>query len=196
MNKIKFDFAPQKNNVVKFQGQKIEIMPFIGSETLLLTSKMFQNLIEQDPNSLAQLSTFKIIFDMVVVAECTNIKIDFIKKEVKDGVSMLNLDVNKQEIETFESIGLRDFLKENISNYEDSWEDIQRTISNIVVFSAFSLLGNRLPKSEDMVNTIKEITDVVKELRKEAPEELAATLSKPIIKKAQEKTKAKTKVKS
>lgn len=175
MEKFKFDFSEQKNKVVKFGGQKIEIRPYVfPSECVCISELCGQQLFNKDGSqSNTSLHLVKTLCDMILTEICTNISIDGINvKYDKNIASNIKIDLKNQTVEEFVASGIDKIIKENISNYEYIWDCIKYDIKdNFSVDAIFNKITSFIPSIEEQGKLLKETSVLVDKVSKEHPVE-------------------------
>lgn len=174
MEKIKFDFEKQKNRIVKFGKNKIEIRPYVlTTEKIAISDMCCQQLkSEIDENTNSSIHTAKIVFDIIVTALCTNIEIPGVEiKYKKDKFSSVVLDLKSDFIEYFERSGIVPILEENIDNYKGMWEDTKKDIelSTNNITKMFSNFQDIIPSGDKQEEIVRELKTIVNDFNKKNP---------------------------
>lgn len=185
MEKIKFNFEEQKNKIVKFEGQKIEIRPYVlASEKVIISDICCQQIKTQtEDGKRNSIHTARIVFDMVLVALCSNIEIDGVKMQIKKNkVVGVSIDVKEPILEQFEKSGLALFVENNIDNCEKIWEDTVKDIeiSTNSLVALFDDLKKIIPSEEKQKAILSELKTTIEDFAKENPNIAKETLTKPI----------------
>lgn len=168
MEKIKIERKEIKNKKIKFLDKKVEVRPIITSEDLLLIANLCIEKLTKDFSNLANSSFAHTLFDMCVTELCTNIAVDGIFH--KNNSIEINLD--KNNILNFNFLNINNFLKNNISNYSDAWNDIMFILNLQLNKLALSEISKGLPNAKDLEQTVKSFAEALDEMNKRDPEAL------------------------
>lgn len=185
MEKIKFNFEEQKNKIVKFEGQKIEIRPYVlTSEKAIISDICCQQIKAQNEDKKRNsIHTARLVFDMVLVALCSNVEIDGVKTQIKKNkVIGVSIDVKEPILEQFEKSGLALFIENNIDNCEKIWQDTVKDIeiatNNLIAL--FDDLKKLIPSEEKQKAVLSELKTTIEDFAKKNPNIAKETLTKPI----------------
>lgn len=141
----------------------------IDTETLVLLNSLCEKYLIEN-NNIENIATFKTLFDMVIVNNCTNVKIQGINLETKENESTINVEINSEMIKDFEKLNLLPLITSKIINYNNAWENIKTYITNKLYLSVFFALENMIPKTEDFNETIESTKKALTELKTQYPE--------------------------
>ncbi len=88
-----------------------------------------------------------------------------------------NIDTSNLEGEDLSSQLFIDLLRDNIDNYRDVQECIEKEYDKWVMENCFGVLANKLPTTKDMEQSMKNIADTIENL----PEDKLELISKSIV---------------
>lgn len=195
MNEMKFNFLPQKNRVVKFQGTKIEVRPYLTLREKSLINQICFNKFKGDENSENNIHLIRDVFNLCVLALTTNIQVPGITFS-QDGDNLsLDIDVKEEIITDVEASGIFDVIIANVPEYERVWADILTGVENANSFVSFASM---LPNAETQKKDIEELKTLVADFNEKHPKEAADVAMKKVIaavKTEKKETKAKNKKK-
>ena len=186
MEKIKLFLNVLKNKTIKYQGQKIEVKPYIDRKGMVvLTNLALTNYKDNEDMSMDKfqlISDVKISFDIAVLEMCTNI------------------DLKGLEINDILISGLIENVTPHIINYNAVWEIVRQAMMDKNTYEGLGILSKAMPTAEEMSKNFQEMEKVL-ELLNNKPELLKEVLdisnlnnAKEIVK-AEKQSKNKTKKK-
>ena len=182
MNKIKFDFTPKKNKIIKIGNDKVEIKPYIPSKDILSINTLCLKQFSEQDNLAECLTTIKYVFDMFVINQCTNIQIDGIILNEKDGKSNIEIDITSDAIEKFDSSQIMEKIAPHILNYDEVYNGVKFLIELQNVQKAFANMGNSIPSIENMGKVIGNSLKSLTEFKEKDPETFSKVIEQAMSK--------------
>ena len=182
MNKIKFDFTPKKNKIIKIGNDKVEIKPYIPSKDILSINTLCLKQFSEQDNLAECLTTIKYVFDMFVINQCTNIQIDGIILNEKDGKSNIEIDITSDAIEKFDSSQIMEKIAPHILNYDEVYNGVKFLIELQNVQKAFGTMGNLIPSIDNMGNVIGTSLKSLTEFKDKDPETFNKIIEQALVK--------------
>lgn len=174
MEKVKIQLLqiePMKNKIIKLGRHKIDIKPYISSEDIVLITDLCLKKMIGDADKIANSAVIHTLFDMCVVALCTNIQVDGIS--FGDGEQKsIDINLTAGNFETFDALCLGDLLESNIANYYRCWQTVFETMQLATINNALGLIAKNIPTQDSMSKTIEEFGKAVKEINEKDPENL------------------------
>lgn len=193
MEEINLDIylgEPSKKKI-KINGEKIEIRPFLTTEEKMLLSKIcysqyIKYLDDKDNKQFASWHLVRLVFDLLVASICTNIKIDGVTIQYKDGFMVdakMNLDANK--VLAFDKSCVAQVVKENVWNYQDSWDEVVRDIDDKEhsAMAGVEAIVKQLPSIKQQKKVLDDATKMIQDFSKQYPDIASDVIKKTAIEK-------------
>ena len=126
--------------------------------------------------------TIKYVFDMFVINQCTNIQIDGIILNEKDGKSNIEIDITSDAIEKFDSSQIMEKIAPHILNYDEVYNGVKFLIELQNVQKAFGTMGNLIPSIDNMGNVIGTSLKSLTEFKDKDPETFNKIIEQALVK--------------
>ena len=179
-----FNLKEQKNKVVKFDGQKIEIRPYIlTNEKVMISDICSSQFYDRNKKEKSEsLHLIRLLFEMITTQLCTNIDIEGVELKYKgDKLSSILVNIKENTIEKFEKSCISSIVKDNVADFEIIWANVVSDIkSEATTSKILDVLNGFVPSDEKQENMIKEISDTLNKFAKEHPQEAKDAVLKPI----------------
>ena len=140
MSKIKIDVLPIKNKIIKYNGSKFNLRPYISATDIEIINdlcvKEFLKNIDKDEGAFTNFPHIRIKFDIIVLNTCTDI------------------DFEGWTYDSVISSGLMRIVRENIFNYDEVFNLITKNIELLNVTNYLKNIALALPSEEKMQKNI------------------------------------------
>lgn len=177
MSKIKIDVLPIKNKIIKYNGSKFNLRPYISATDIEIINdlcvKEFLKNIDKDEGIFTNFPHIRIKFDIIVLNTCTDI--DF------EGWTYDNVI----------SSGLMRIVRENIFNYDEVFNLITKNIELLNVTNYLKNIALALPSEEKMKANISELNKAMNDFTKDNPDLVKKVVESTLVANAIEKSKEK-----
>lgn len=177
MSKIKIDVLPIKNRVIKYNGRKFNLKPYISAQDIEIINdlcvKEFLKNIDKEEGIFANFPHIRIKFDIIVLNTCTDI------------------DFEGWTYDSVISSGLLQLVRENIFNYDEAFNLVTKNIELLNVTNYLKSIALALPSEEKMKTNINELNKAMNEFTKENPDLVKKVVESTLVANAIEKSKEK-----
>ena len=178
MDKIKITPKKIANKIIKINGIKFTLRPYISAQDIEIINdlcvKEFLKDFDKENGSFKQFPHIRIKFDIIVLNSCTNI--DFEGWTYDDAISS----------------GLMDVVRKNIFNYEEVFNLITKNIELLNVTNYLKNIALALPSEEKMKANISELNKAMNDFTKDNPDLVKKVVESTLVANAIEKSKEKT----
>lgn len=157
MEKLELNFKKLRDKNVLVGLNIIKVKSLIArSQVIGIIDACLDNYFnnESGVETYAYLGEIKMLYDILVLSACTNIKIEGI-----------------DPTEIYESNIIRK-VKRSIKNYKDVWELILKAIDYKTQHNSLGLIADALPSDKRMGKTIKVMGEMIEDLKNNNPEVL------------------------
>ena len=177
MSKIKIDVLPIKNKIIKYNGSKFNLRPYISATDIEIINdlcvKEFLKNIDKDEGIFANFPHIRIKFDIIVLNTCTDI------------------DFEGWTYDSVISSGLMRIVRENIFNYDEVFNLITKNIELLNVTNYLKNIALALPSEEKMKANISELNKAMNDFTKDNPDLVKKVVESTLVANAIEKSKEK-----
>lgn len=172
----------EKDKKLIIEKKIIKVKRVIDIETATLINTICRKyLIDNVFEDIDKIHIFKVLFDMIVVAKNTNIKVNGIENDNGE----LDVKVNTEIVKNFEELNIINKIKKYIVNYDSVWSNVLNFINNKIYLAVFYSLNAIVPSDE----AIKDILEMTKFDLKDVAENEPQVIREQLIKMAKEVTK-------
>lgn len=177
MSKIKIDVLPIKNKIIKYNGSKFNLRPYISATDIEIINdlcvKEFLKNIDKDEGAFINFPHIRIKFDIIVLNTCTDI------------------DFEGWTYDSVISSGLMRIVRENIFNYDEVFNLITKNIELLNVTNYLKNIALALPSEEKMKANISELNKAMNDFTKDNPDLVKKVVESTLVANAIEKSKEK-----
>lgn len=177
MSKIKIDVLPIKNKIIKYNGSKFNLRPYISATDIEIINdlcvKEFLKNIDKDEGIFTNFPHIRIKFDIIVLNTCTDI------------------DFEGWTYDSVISSGLMRIVRENIFNYDEVFNLITKNIELLNVTNYLKNIALALPSEEKMKANINELNKAMNDFTKDNPDLVKKVVESTLVANAIEKSKEK-----
>ena len=178
MSKIKIDVLPIKNKIIKYNGSKFNLRPYISATDIEIINdlcvKEFLKNIDKDEGIFTNFPHIRIKFDIIVLNTCTDI------------------DFEGWTYDSVISSRLMQIIRENIFNYEEVFNLITKNIELLNVTNYLKNIALALPSEEKMKANISELNKAMNDFTKDNPDLVKKVVESTLVANAIEKSKTET----
>lgn len=158
MEKVRIPFYPLEKKVIKFNGFRFTVIPYLDLEDVFVASQNcineFFRISDKDQSQYALFPAIKLAFDAVVINQCTNINLDGVEWS----------DIIRS--------GIMQKIRKEIINYDSAWAEVLEGIRLQNVYVGLHTITETLPNEEEMKQNIKDTTEMISQLNKDDPQTL------------------------
>ena len=170
MEKIKFEFKPAKNKIIKISGNKVEIKPYISTQELSAIIDVCLDTFNSLDEEYNKFVMCKCVFDILVIDFCSNIEIDGIKKHQNKDDITISGNIEPKIIEMVDETDLVHFIIPHINNYKECLEQMYKILEIKNIRDTFVQFGKSIPSAEDLSNGLSTAMKEVTELNQKDPD--------------------------
>ena len=169
MSKIKIDVLPIKNKIIKYNGSKFNLRPYISATDIEIINdlcvKEFIKNVDKEDGVFTNFPHIRIKFDIIVLNPCTDIVI---------------------------SSGLMQIVRENIFNYDEVFNLITKNIELLNVTNYLKNIALALPSEEKMQQNIEQLSKTMTTFTKDNPDLTKKIVESTLVANSIEKSKSET----
>lgn len=173
----RIDLVNIKTKSIKFQGQKLNIRPYISAKDILIANELcveeYLKNIDKEEGLFKDFPLIRIKFDIVVLNTCTDI------------------DFEGWTYDSVISSGLLQIIRENIFNYDEVFNLITKNIELLNVTNYLKNIALALPSEEKMKANINELNKAMNDFTKDNPDLVKKVVESSLVANAIEKSKNK-----
>ena len=177
MSKIKIDVLPIKNKIIKYNGSKFNLRPYISATDIEIINdlcvKEFIKNVDKEEGIFSNFPHIRIKFDIIVLNTCTDI------------------DFEGWTYDSVISSGLMQIVRENIFNYDEVFNLITKNIELLNVTNYLKNIALALPSEEKMKANINELNKAMNDFTKDNPDLVKKVVESTLVANAIEKSKEK-----
>lgn len=170
MERIKLSLNKIKNKIVKINGQRVEIKPFISNKDVMAINKLCLQQFNIESDLAKNITTIKYLFDMFVIHQCTNIDIAGITLKEVDGKSNVEIDLSTETIEEFDNSQIIKKILPFIINYQEIYDNVKFLIELKNVQNSFKIMGESIPDVSNLGNVLGDSLKSLAEFKEKDPE--------------------------
>ena len=154
----------KENETVKFGALKISVDPTINfMRQTELNSLCVRQCESYGDNFALALPACKVLFDICVLALQTDLPITGVNETVIEGVYNLDTELNYSDIEEIVCSGIVEKVVAKISNYNEVWALILKSIKMSNVKHCIATIGANLPSAQEMQEQLDNMKKFVAE---------------------------------
>ena len=169
MSKIKIDVLPIKNKIIKYNGSKFNLRPYISATDIEIINdlcvKEFIKNVDKEEGIFTNFPHIRIKFDIIVLNPCTDSVI---------------------------SSGLMQIVRENIFNYDEVFNLITKNIELLNVTNYLKNIALALPSEEKMQQNIEQLSKTMTTFTKDNPDLTKKIVESTLVANSIEKSKSET----
>ena len=178
MSKIKIDVLPIKNKIIKYNGSKFNLRPYISATDIEIINdlcvKEFIKNVDKEEGIFSNFPHIRIKFDIIVLNTCTDI------------------DFEGWTYDSVISSGLMQIVRENIFNYDEVFNLITKNIELLNVTNYLKNIALALPSEEKMQQNIDQLSKTMTTFTKDNPDLTKKIVESTLVANSIEKSKSET----
>lgn len=178
MSKIKIDVLPIKNKIIKYNGSKFNLRPYISAKDILIANELcveeYLKNVDTENGVFKDFPLIRIKFDIVVLNRCTDINLE------------------GWEYDSVISSGLMQLVRENIFNYDEVFNLITKNIELLNVTNYLKNIALALPSEEKIQQNIEQLSKTMTTFTKDNPDLTKKIVESTLVANSIEKSKSET----
>lgn len=150
-----------KNKIIKMGKNKIEVKPYISTTDLSVIEDVCVKQINSSDNKNFKFYSIHLLFDLLVISLCTDLRIKGITIKTLEGNTSVNVDINEELISSFEESQLQEKILPLIKNYDRCYSDIIKMVELVLITKSIYAISDKFPNVDNITTSL---SDSVKEL--------------------------------
>lgn len=154
MEKKKINFTAMQEKNIKFGNSRFLIRPYLSANDILVATSMCLSEVFKyaDNERFEMFPEARIVFDIVVLNNCTNIDYEGI---IFDDII---------------SSGLMDIVRKNIFNYEEAWQMVLESIRLKNAQCSLEGMVSKFPSGDELEKSISNLSSLIVDLQQKDPD--------------------------